>query len=171
MRVVFHSANRIFRNYLLVRRCLLSWSSVKLRTSCWLKVRAFVCTQLHVTSLVFLQNKVGWLFSHVGWIWREMILLLSKKMISVLFICDFIMWAFLGLGDAGVCLCMLCHLPSMSYWKHHISSSVISFNKTLFGISLIKSEHTSDCIIQNMKWACYQQGVSQKFPDWAVSQF
>jgi len=48
---------------------------------------------------------------------------------------------------------------------------VISFNETLFGISLIKLEHTSERIIQNMKWVCYQRGVSQKFPDWAVSQF
>jgi len=44
---------------------------------------------------------------------------------------------------------------------------VISFNKTLFGIYVIILDRN----VQNMKWACYQQGVSQKFPDWAVSQF
>jgi len=35
----------------------------------------------------------------------------------------------------------------------------------------MKLENTSDHIIQNMKWAWCQQGVSRKFPDWAVSQF
>ena len=51
---------------------------------------------------------------------------------------DFDIRAFLGRGDLAVFHCMLCFFVSGSYWKAHVSSSVMTWQRT-FGSSLIFS--------------------------------
>jgi hypothetical protein len=66
--------------------------------------------------------------------------LILKKELTTVFICDFDIHAFLGCRDVNSSF-LTCNLLSGSYWKHHVSSPVIIFDKKLFVNWLERSEH------------------------------
>ena len=65
----------------------------------------------------------------------------SKKVTSIFLICVFVMRT--SRVVKMPVLSLLCHLISESYWMHYVSSWMIISDQTLFGSSVLKSEHTA----------------------------
>jgi hypothetical protein len=62
-------------------------------SSHWANVQAFIYVQLHVTASAFPHNKLGWVFGYCGMNSKWTIPLISKEVISIVFIYDFDMQA------------------------------------------------------------------------------
>jgi len=63
--------------------------------------------------------------------------------------CNWDMRAFFGQGEFCVFHCMLCHFVSGSYWKHHVSSPVM----TLSNISALR-KRSDEMQSQRFFWSC-----------------
>jgi len=87
--------------------------------------------QLQVTALALPHNELGWLFGLEEWFKCEQYSWCRRKWwalsSSVISTCKL----FLGHGVVDYFHFTLCNLLSVSYWKHRVSSSVISFTISL----------------------------------------
>jgi len=72
-----------------------------------------------------------------------------KKHPSMVLTCDRDMSAFFGRGEFYVFHCMLCRFVSGSYWKHHVSSPVM----TQSNISALR-KRSDEMWIRHCFWSC-----------------
>ena len=100
------------------------------------RVRVFYSEQIPVTLSALPNKTVDLSFVFVQWIHNELSPLWSKKHTSMVLTCDREIRAFFGRGEFCVFLCILCRFVSGSYWKHHVSSPVM----TLSNISALRKK-------------------------------
>jgi hypothetical protein len=78
-------------------------------TDCWVKVQACFYAQLYVTSSIALHRKPSWLA-----LWGEFkctVPLIRKRVVSIVLIGDFVIWASLRLRYGAVIHCFIVSFP------------------------------------------------------------
>jgi hypothetical protein len=94
----------------------------------WAKFKAFFYAQLHVTASVFPYNKLGWPFYLVEWIQSEQYPWYRRN--DEHFLHSWFQHAcFLKSWGCRLFPLQTLRLLSRSYWKHHVSSAMIIFER------------------------------------------